>query len=240
MGVYLKGVEVALRGLPTTLYVSLFAVAGGVVIGLLLAVMKLGKSKPAKIVSDVYIEVMRATPMLAQALIMAYGLPMILQSNGVDFKWPSLVIPAIIVCAFNSAAYVAEILRSGIQAVDPGQIEAAYSLGMSKGMVNKLVVWPQALRICIPALGNELVTMIKETSVLGFVGVVEVIRSAQLWNAQSFETFPAYVGAAIVYLIVCFPLSKLVGLLEKKMDEDGTNDVKNDRKLFAKAEKSDK
>lgn len=218
MAMYLKGVLIALRGLPTTLYVSVIAVIIGIIFGMILAMMKLSESKIARGIANVYIEIFRSTPMIVQALIMAYGIPMILQAQEISFKWPTLIIPAIIVCSLNSAAYMAEVMRSGIQAVDAGQIEAALSLGMTKGQLNRLVIWPQAIRICIPALGNEFITMIKETSILSYVGVTEVLRSAALWNAASFETFPAYIGAAVVYFCICFPLSKIVSILEKRME----------------------
>lgn len=217
MSDYLMGVTVALKGLPTTLYVSVFALIAGIILGLVLAMGKLSKSRPPRIASNAYIEIFRSTPMICQALIMAYGIPMLLQSHDFHFTWSSLVIPATIVCGLNSAAYMAEVFRSGIQAVDPGQIEAAYSLGMTKLQVNRLIILPQAFRIVIPSLVNELVTLVKETSILGYVGVVEVLKSAQLWNASSFKTFQAYVGAAIVYFVVCYPLSKGATYLEKRM-----------------------
>ena len=90
---------------------------------------------------------------------------------------------------------------------------------MIKGKINKLIVLPQAFRIVIPSFGNEFVTMIKETAVLSYVGVVEVLRSAQLWNAATYNTFPAYIGAALVYLCLTVPLSRGVGLLERKMSK---------------------
>ena len=155
--------------------------------------------------------------MLVQALIMAYGVPQLLQSIGVPFKWPELVIPAIIVCGLNSAAYMCEVIRSGIQAVDKGQVEAARSLGMPKKMAMKLIVIPQAFKIILPAICNEFVTLIKETSVLGYVGVVEILRRGALWNASSFETFPAYIGVALAYMLLTIPLSKIIGHYEKKM-----------------------
>lgn len=221
MAVYIKGILVALKGLPITLGVSLFAVVIGAVVGMILALMKLSKSGILKAISSVIIELIRSTPMLVQALIFAFGIPMLLKSHGVEFNWSDLIVPAMIVCALNSAAYIAEIFRGGIQAVDKGQVEAGLSLGMTKWQINRLIVFPQAFRISIPALGNELVTMIKETSVLSYVGVTEVLRSATLWNASSFETFPAYVGAAIVYLAVCYPLSLLIRRLENKLDDEG-------------------
>ena len=135
----------------------------------------------------------------------------------IDFTWPQMVLPAIIVCGCNSAAYMSEVIRSGIQAIDKGQMEAARSLGMSHGMAMRLVIIPQAIRIILPAFCNEFVTLIKETSVLGYVGVVEILRRGQLWNSSSFETFPAYIGVALAYMVLTIPLSKLINGYERRM-----------------------
>ena len=208
MGVYLKGFLIACKGIPTTVWVSIVAIVLGAALGLLLALCSQTKSKALRVIAKVYVDVVRGTPMLVQALIMAYGVPQLLQSSGTDFKWPNLVIPAVIVCGLNSAAYLSEVIRSGIQAVDKGQMEAARSLGMSRGMAMRLIIIPQAIRIILPAFANEFVTLIKETSVLGYVGVVEILRRGQLWNASSFETFPAYIGVALAYMLLTIPLSR--------------------------------
>lgn len=176
--------------------------------------------------------------MIVQALVMAYGLPYLLQSHSVEFRWSNLIIPAMLVCGLNSAAYMAEVIRGGLQAVDAGQIEAAQSLGMTKGQIMKLVVLPQAIKIVIPSFGNEFVTMIKETAVLSYVGVVEVLRSAQLWNAATYNTFEAYIGAAAVYLCLTFPLSKLIGLLEKRMNK-GSKSVSGGKSVSGPKNSSD-
>lgn len=215
MKLYFKGFLIACKGIPATVGVSLFAIIIGAALGLLLALGRQSRSKLLKGVSSVYVDVVRGTPMIVQALIMAYGVPQLLQSNGVAFKWPELVIPAMIVCALNSAAYMAEVVRSGLQAVDKGQMEAARSLGMPRKMAMKLIVIPQAIRIILPAFCNEFVTLIKETSVLSFVGVIEITRRGALWNSQSFETFPAYIGVAIAYMILTIPLTKIIGKYEK-------------------------
>ena len=215
MGLYVEGFLVALKGLPITLSVSFFALVIGVLFGLVLALMRTSENKPLKIISGIYIEIVRGTPLIVQALVLAYGIPYFLQQHNVDFKWSVLLIPAFIVCGLNSAAYMAEVIRGGIQAVDKGQREAALSIGMTKAQVNRLIVLPQALRIVIPSFGNEFVTMIKETAVLSYVGVIEILRSAQLWNAATYNNFEAYIGAALVYLLMTIPLSKLVGALEK-------------------------
>ncbi|MBE6989307.1 MAG: amino acid ABC transporter permease [Ruminococcaceae bacterium] len=214
---YVKGFLVALEGVPVTVGVTLFALALGVLLGLLLALMKLSRSRVLRCVSGVYVEVIRGTPMIVQALIMAYGLPQLLQHLGTPFKWPYLIIPALIVCGGNSAAYVAEVIRGGIQAVDRSQTEAALSLGMTRRQAMRLIILPQALKIVLPALGNEFVTLIKETSVLSYVGVVEILRKGALWNAATFHTFQAYIGVALVYLLLTYPTSRLVRLMERKL-----------------------
>ena len=217
MGIYVKGFLIACKGIPATVCVSMVAVILGAALGLLLALCSQTKSKVLYVISKVYIDIVRGTPMLAQALIMAYGVPWLLQSWGIEFTWPQMVIPAVVVCGCNSAAYMAEIIRSGIQAIDKGQMEAARSLGMSHRMAMRLIVIPQAVRIILPAFANEFVTLIKETSVLGYVGVVEILRRGQLWNASSFETFPAYIGVALAYLILTIPMSKIINGYERRV-----------------------
>ena len=214
---YVKGFLVALQGVPVTVGVTLIAMVTGVVLGLVLALMKMSRIKVLTALASLYIEIIRGTPLIVQALIMAYGLPQLLQSSGISFRWPYLIIPAVIVCGLNSAAYVAEVIRSGIQAVDKGQMEAARSIGMTRAQAMKLIVIPQALKIVLPSFGNEFVSLIKETSVLSYVGVVEILRKGALWNAATFNTFEAYIGVALVYMLLTIPSSKLVKHHEKKM-----------------------
>ncbi len=225
MGLYLDGFLIALKGAPVTIGVSLIAVALGVCLGLGIALMRLSKHWILKIPATIYVEIVRGTPIVVQAFIFAYGIPQLLQANGVPFKWDQLIIPAVIVCSLNSGAYVAEVIRSGLQAVDKGQMEAARSLGMSYTMSMRLIIIPQAFRIILPALGNEFVTLIKETSVLSFVGVVEIMRKGTLWNAATFETFPAYIGVACAYMVLTIPLSRLVNYVERRMAVDKKDDA---------------
>lgn len=211
------GIINAFRGIPMTLAVSAIAVAAGLLLGFVVAFLRKSKFKVLRAIAMVYVDVLRGTPLVVQALIMAYGVPVLLQQQGVDFKWPYLTIPATIVCSLNSAAYMGEIVRGGLEAVSKGQREAAASLGMTQRQANRLIVIPQAVRIILPPLGNEFITMIKETAVLSWVGVVETMRMGTLLASRSFDTFTAYGGVAIVYLIFTIPLSKLVLYLEKRM-----------------------
>lgn len=216
MGAYLKGFLVACQGIPVTVFVSVVSVIIGSAAGLLLALMRTSKSKVLNWISKVYVDIVRGTPMVVQALIFAYGIPQFMQAHVLYFKWANLIIPAIIVCGLNSAAYMSEVIRSGIQAVDKGQMEAARSLGMSKSMAMKLIIIPQAIKIILPAVGNEFVTLIKETSVLSFVGVVEILRKGTLLNAATYKAFPAYIGVALAYMLLTIPLSKLIGVMEDR------------------------
>lgn len=224
LAMYFKGFLVACGGIPVTVGVSLISVVIGGLFGLLLALMRLSKNKLVMWISKIFTDVVRGTPLVVQAFIMAYGVPQLLHASNIDFKWPVLVLPAIIVCGLNSAAYMSEVIRGGIQAVDKGQMEAARSLGMSHRQAMRLVIIPQAIKIILPAIGNEFITLIKETSVLSFVGVVEVMRKGTLWNAATYMTFPAYIGVALAYMLLTIPLSKLVGKMERKMAAEGKND----------------
>lgn len=210
-----------MKGAPLTIGVSILAVVIGLILGFGLAMMRRSRIAVLRGVSGVYIDVIRGTPMVVQALIFAYGVPQLLQNNGVPFRWPELIIPCMVVCGMNSAAYMAEIIRGGLQAVDKGQMEAAMSLGMTHSQAMRLVIIPQAFRIILPSLGNEFVTMIKETAVLSYAGAVEILRRAALLSAATFETFTAYIGAALAYMVFTIPLSKLVLLMEKKLSGKG-------------------
>lgn len=216
MELYLKGFLIACKGIPATVGVSLLAILVGATLGLLIALARMSDVKILRGICSVYVDIVRGTPMVVQALIMAYGVPQLLQANGIEFRWPELIIPAMIVCGLNSAAYMAEVVRSGLLAVDKGQMEAARSLGMPKKMAMRLIIIPQAIKVILPAFCNEFVALIKETSVLSFVGVIEITRRGALWNSQSFETFPAYIGVALAYMLLTIPLTKIIGRFEKK------------------------
>ena len=226
MDKYIQGFLIACKGIPITVGVSFIAVIIGAVLGLLFALMRLSKSFVPNWFARIFINIVRGTPLVVQAFIFAYGIPKLLQTHGVGFKWPHLIIPALIVCGLNSAAYMAEIVRGGIQAVDKGQMEAARSLGMSHKQAMRLVIIPQAIKIILPAIGNEFVTLIKETSVLSFVGVIEIMRRGTLWNAATFNTFEAYIGVALAYMLLTIPLTKLVTKFEKKMAAENKEEDK--------------
>jgi His/Glu/Gln/Arg/opine family amino acid ABC transporter permease subunit len=217
---YLEAIKVAYTGLGTTLGITSVAVLIGVGLGLVLALGKMSGYKLPRGIAGVYIEIIRGTPLLVQALILYVGVPSLIQSYGGVFSWRGAFMTAVcgtIACGMNSAAYVAEIIRAGLQAVDQGQIEAARSLGLTNGQTKRHIVIPQAFRIILPALGNEFITLIKETAVLSVISVVEVTREGMLLGARTFDYWPAYLGVAFVYLSITIPLSRVVRYGERRM-----------------------
>lgn len=215
---YLQGVIVAAKGAPTTLLISLVAVFIGLILGLLVAMAKMSRFKILRGIATIYVDILRGTPLLVQVLILAYGIPQIISEwFGVSFHWEIKILIGFIACGVNSSAYMAEIIRSGLQAVDIGQTEAARSLGMSSAQTMRYVIIPQAFKIIVPALGNEFIALIKETAILSVAGIVEITRRGQLWASQSFLSFQAYIGVAVIYLIMTLTLSRIVAYLERRM-----------------------
>ncbi|MBQ1407132.1 MAG: amino acid ABC transporter permease [Eubacterium sp.] len=216
-GYLLQGITESAKGIPFTIGISLVAVVIGLIVGFLLAVMRSSKIGVVRTISRLYTDIVRGTPLVVQIFIFVYGVQVFLQGQGLNFKWPDPAIPATLACGLNSAAYMGEIIRGGLAAIDKGQREAAMSLGMTSRQSMRLVILPQAIRIILPAMGNEFVTLIKETAIVSYAGVRDIMRRGVLLSSRIFEPFPVYIGVAIVYLIFTIPLSKLVVTLEKRM-----------------------
>jgi polar amino acid transport system permease protein len=198
-------------GTSITLFLSFFGVALGVMLGVILALMKLSKNILLKSFSTAYIELVRGTPLLVQLYIIYYGLPRLL---GVDFGDITLGIVAI---SLNSAAYVAEIIRAGILSIDKGQMEAARSLGMPHNMAMTNIIIPQAFKNILPALGNEFIVLIKESSIVSVVGIHDLMYNADTVRGNTYLPFEPLIIAALIYFVITFILSKLLNLLERRM-----------------------
>jgi His/Glu/Gln/Arg/opine family amino acid ABC transporter permease subunit len=196
------------------------AVVLSIILRLLFALCRISDNKLLKGASAVYVDILRGTPLIVQALILYFGFPMFLQSFGILFRWSTPLLASMLVCGINSSAYVGEIIRAGLQAVDKGQIEAARSIGMTHGQTMRFVIIPQAFKIIIPALGNEFITLIKETAVLSVISVRDITRASMLWASSSFLYWPAYLGTAACYLILTIPLSKFMNWVERKLEND--------------------
>ncbi|QXM05439.1 amino acid ABC transporter permease [Crassaminicella indica] len=201
-----------ISGTGVTLFLSFFGVIFGVIFGIFLALMKMSKKAVLRFPSVAYIELVRGTPLLVQLFIVYYGLPLL---TGVEF--PDLML-AIIAVSLNSAAYVAEIIRAGIQSIDKGQMEAARSLGMTNAMAMRYIIIPQAFKNILPALGNEFIVLVKESAIVSVVGIYDLMYRADTVRGISFKPFAPLVIAAIIYFIITFTLSKLVGNLERRLN----------------------
>ena len=205
-----------LEGVKYTLLISLITVFFGAIFGSLLFFMKtsnfhIWNIKPLKIIAVVYIEIIRGTPMLLQILIMYAGSKMFF---GIDL---SPFTSAIIAIALNSAAYVSEIVRAGIEAVDKGQMEAARSLGMKKSTAMMLIVIPQAVKNILPAIGNEFVAIIKESSMASIIGVNELMFAGKVVVGSTYLGLEPYIVAAVFYFIMTFTLGRIISLIERRM-----------------------
>ena len=204
--------KMLLNGLGTTLTISLIAVIIGVALGMLLALMRLSKFKPVSFLAGAYIDVMRGTPVVVQLMIFYFVL------LGPTTSLDRTVIAAI---AFgcNSGAYVAEIVRGGILSVEGGQREAGLSLGLTGPMTMRYIVLPQAVKNILPSLGNELIMLIKETSIVGYIGVVDLSRAGEQIRARTLDAFMPLIAVAIVYYILVKLLSFLLQRLERRLRE---------------------
>lgn len=195
---------------PTTLGFALAAMVLGLTLGFLVAMARLSRAALLRGAAGVYVSFVRGTPLLVQIFVIYYGLP----SLGLTL---SPVAGGVLALTLNAAAYLSETLRSAIQAVPPGQREAALSLGLNARQTLWLVVMPQAARVALPSLGNSLISLVKDTSLVSVITVVELMRSAQLVVARTFEPFGPYLMAAIVYWAICSVLEVGQRLLERRL-----------------------
>lgn len=201
------------QGLGVTLEIAVFAAILGVVIGVTLALMKLsvrrdGKRTVLAWIADIYIDVIRGTPSVLQLLIMWF-IVMANSKNG--------VLVAVITFGINSGAYVAEIVRAGIQAVENGQMEAGRSLGLSKAQTMRYIVLPQALKNVLPPIGNEFVVLLKETAIVGYVSLTDLTRVANQIVSRTYEPFMPLIGAAVIYFVVIKIISTLLNKFERRL-----------------------
>ncbi|MBQ6102650.1 MAG: amino acid ABC transporter permease [Kiritimatiellae bacterium] len=205
------------NGLRNTLTVALCAVCLGAVLGFLVAIVRATHDKHGRLVllnalAKVYITVIRGTPMTVQLLI-AYFIIF----SDINNK----VLVAILAFGFNSGAYVAEIIRAGITSIDDGQMEAARSLGLSYGQGMRRIVLPQAIRNILPALGNEFIVMLKDTSIASFIGLDDLARGGSIIRSQTYQAYIPFLAVAAIYLVLVMIFSKLLTRLERHLRRTG-------------------
>lgn len=207
-----------INGAITTVQLSFIGVILGFTLGIGLALMKTSRVKILNILSSIYIEVVRGTPMLVQIMIVYFGLKKIIPEQFTLLTAPMFLCSLSI--SLNSAAYIAEIIRSGINSIDKGQMEAARSLGLNKNQAMQKIILPQAIKNILPALVNEFITLIKESSITYTVGVGELMYAGKSISSGSYELVRPFVFTAVVYFIMTFSLSKALGLLERRLAND--------------------
>ena len=196
-------------GAGVTLRISLTSVCFGLIIGLVFGLMRISKNRIIRFLAGIYVEVIRGTPLLVQLLYIYYALPQ------VGIFVPKYV-AATIAISINSGAYVAEIVRAGIQSIDKGQMEAARSLGMSYPAAMRYIILPQAFRRIIPPLVNEFITLIKDSSLISVLGIAELTRVAEQIMSRTFNVFVPFTATAVIYFIMTFTLSQLMAYLERR------------------------
>ena len=206
-----------LQGALYTIGLSFVSVLMGILIELVLAFFRLSKAKILNLISTAYIELIRGTPLLAQIMLVKFGLYDLITAK-TKISIPDIAI-GIIAVSLNSGAYVCEIIRSGISSVDKGQMEAGRSLGMSKSMTMRLIVLPLAVKNILPALCNEFVTVIKETSIISYIGVTDLFYIANAVSSMTYKSFESMLAVALIYFVITFTLSKLVRLLERRLSQ---------------------
>jgi len=201
---------VFMQGVGVTLELAFFTVLLGSLLGLIVAILRRIRFLPVRIIMNVYVAFIRGTPLLVQVLMIVYGLPQL------GLRLPRMTL-CIIALVINSGAYMAELIRAGLQSVDIGQSEAADSLGMSSGQKMLYVILPQAIKVTLPAVGNEFIAIIKESSVLYAVGVYELTYQANKLASVNYRYLETLIVAALIYFVLTYAMSKLLALLEGRM-----------------------
>lgn len=215
------------RGLGTTLLITLLALLFGLVLGFVVAIVRSTHDKVCtakgghfflrlgNVISKVYLTIIRGTPTMVQLLIIYF---VIFSKVNVD-----KVLCAVLAFGINSGAYVAEIIRSGIMSIDNGQTEAGRSLGLNFRRTMTYIIMPQALKNVLPALGNEFIVLLKETSISGYISLMDLTRAGDQIRGQTYSAFMPLIAVALIYLIIVMGLSKLLNLLERRL-------AKNDKR----------
>lgn len=206
-----------LKGLGVTVVITIFAIIIGTILGTALAFGKMSKIKPLKAVCSGYITIIRGTPTLVQLLLIYFGVFGGFQISSNDVL--NSIIIASIAFGLNSAAYVAEIVRAGVQGVDPGQTEAGRSLGLNHRQTMTHIVLPQAVKNILPTYTSEFIVLIKETAIVGYIGLSDLTKVGDTIRSRTFSAWIPLLTVAIVYLCLTSLLAKLFSLLERRLRE---------------------
>ena len=232
---WVKMFQTLLWGALVTIMLTAFSVFFGIIGGTLLAIASISDFKPLGWLARIYVDFFRGTPLLVQLFMIYFGIPSLLQGIGLDVSFNRFA-AAVLGLSLNSAAYLAEIIRGGIQSIDTGQWEASQSMGMSWLQTMRYVIFPQAFRRMLPPLGNEFITMIKDTSLVAIIGFEELFRQGQLMVATTYRAFEIYAAVALIYLVLTFAASRVFSWLEKRFDPVKRANKKDAKQATARKE----
>ena len=198
-------------GLKLTLQMTILSLVLAVIVGMITCLFSISKVKPLNWISGIYLSLIRGTPLMVQAFFIYFGITGALGIRITSFS------AAILVLCLNAGAYLSEIFRSGIAAVNKGQMEAARSLGLPYGVAMRKIILPQAIRIVIPSVLNQFIITLKDTSILAVIGCGELMRQGQLIVARNYESFKTYAIVAVMYYVVVVVLTKIFQLVERRL-----------------------
>ena len=198
-------------GAGITIQITAISVGLGLIIGMFVGIARICNVKVLRALATVYIDFLRGTPLLVQIFLIYFALPMVVGQRVDPF------IAAITACGINSGAYIAEIFRAGIQAIDEGQMEAGRSLGMSWVQTMRYIIVPQAFKNVIPPLGNEFIALLHDSSLVSVIGFEELTRRGQLIIARTYGSLEIWITVALIYLVMTLTISRLVSYMEKRL-----------------------
>lgn len=201
--------KVVIKGAPLTFGVTAGAITGSVILGLVAGLGQIARVRFWRLLSGVYVELIRGIPLLVQLIFIYYALGRMFRLDGVP--------AAIISLSICYGAYMGEIFRAGIEAIPKGQMEAAMALGLTRSQALRFIILPQTMKIVIPAIGNEFIAMLKDSSLVSVIALRDILRRGREYTARTFESMETYAIVALVYLVFTLILSKLVALMEDRM-----------------------
>ncbi|MCD8323470.1 MAG: amino acid ABC transporter permease [Clostridiales bacterium] len=210
VSLFIKYFPTYLSAFGVTLKITALSLIIGTVIGIVFAIFKLSGKKPLEMIANFYISIIRGTPLMVQILFIYLGIPALL-----SFKW-DLTVACVVIMSINCGAYMAELIRGGIEAVDKGQVEAANSLGMNYAQTMMKVVLPQALRIMLPTIINQFIVTLKDTSLLSVIALRELTQNTKIIVANNMETFTMYFICGVWYWVIVTILSRIAKYIERR------------------------
>lgn len=199
-----------IEGIKITLLLAILTIIFGTLLGLVICIFKISKYKILRAIASIYIEIIRGTPLLVQLIIIHYGFRINITE----------ITSATVALSINSAAYIAEIIRAGIVSVNKGQMEAARSLGMNHFQSMKLIIIPQAVKNILPALANEFVVLIKESAIVSYIGLADIMYKANQIRSLTYLTLEPLLVAALIYFVITFTISKFIHYFERKLNKN--------------------